>query len=307
MSIANKIVVGLVGLTVMAVIFSAMLPIMGEVTSAEDTFRNDGWFRLSKIDDTAPEVTIVWDHTNPSVLTVNSVDIEMSQTGDIPFSIVADGDWALRYFYDPDGVGSGIDCIGTSFNAEFSASTSDNTDMTISLNSGVATCTISGDDTPKTKSYTECFHISTDGPYTLKKPTSKAYVLDDSEIFGVGRTGWNKGAYNSYVDGSIADDFTITILNRAFTVSDVNIVYSEVSAYEDLYLFDKITYVVSNTNEPPDTHDTTYSQVVVPYEVTAEKVIHPDGPTTAILNMLPIIVGAGLLLGAIAFMIVTRK
>ena len=303
MSIANKIVVGLVGLTVMAVIFSAFLPVMGEVTSATDTLTNDGYMRYTSIDaDSADTIVISWDHTKPSKMTINDVEVDIVCPSNSTISLAFADNFCFRY----NTVGPAVDCYGAVGNT-VSASVSDALDITLTLSSGTATV-VNTDTTPATYSYTytTAYYPDSNGAYIMKDKDKTAFVHPDTTIIvanGMTIVGSRIGVY---FDGTIDNGYTFNYFNTGTTVteSNVNSDYSEVSAYVNLVALSKITMHIT---KGVDEVDATYSYFLVPYEITAEKAIHPDGPTTAILNMLPIIVGAGLLLGAIAFMIVTRK
>lgn len=294
MSIANKIVVGLVGLTVMAVIFSAMLPIMGEVTSAETTFTNDGYFRMDKITD--GNFTFLWEYDHPSTFTVNGNSTEFTNDTSLEISVVCSESFYLRirannlsFIYNGPGGNMVADATG-----EY---------IQISLVENVGTVT-DGTNTINLTNIGDIYHISDTGDYSMKKSNESAYMNGDSQIFNRGMTKVNSHYVAFVVSGSVNDGATITASN--VTMDNIKMNSTPVNGYVDLYKFDSVTFDATYTGESGVT-PVTYSYVVVPYEVTADKVIHPDGPTTAILNMLPIIIGAGLLLGAIAFMIVTRK
>lgn len=308
MSIANKIVVGLVGLTVMAVIFSAMLPIMGEVTSAEDTFTNEGYYYMKKISATDTEThTLYYDYNDDSyIFKVDDVDItDKIQSNLITTVATDDSTWCMRAQKNEY---VGLQGVGINFgghNSRIAEVTFDSGTVTVDrwyLIDGVITqgSTVTG-------SYTDLWLVSVEPTdYVMKKSDVPVYMLKDSEYIAAGVTSMTQWNTMILIDGDMTD-FNAEIVyppSLTTTVTNDTIVSTTVNDYIDLYKLDKLTFTI---NDGTTTVDATYSYFIVPAEVTAEKAIHPDGPTTAILNMLPIIIGAGLLIGAIAFMIVKRK
>lgn len=295
MSIANKIVVGLVGLTVMAVIFSAMLPIMGEVTDAEDTFTNEGLWRMKEIENGDVWTRVALDGGGYAWAFEDEVQITNSSGS----NALLGGDWCVR----SNGQGRGATLSGNATSVTATAG-----EITISL------VGLSGSD-----QNLPGYGVYNNGDYLLKRDVVDSYVLGNSVLYGTGVTGIDDIGLIVHVEGNVKDGVTFTaytnkggapISDVVFTDVTVNAV--AVDGYKDLYKFTSATANITfNTTEDEITTShtgaITYNSIVVPYQVTAEKAIHPDGATTAILNMLPIIIGAGLLIGAITFMIVTRK
>lgn len=297
MSIANKIVVGLVGLTVMAVIFSAMLPIMGEVTSAEDTFTNEGYYYMTDLGEQTISYTF-----DGSKWTIDGEDANIIISDDT--TLIAGEEVIVR----TTGLIRG--------KANLSPSTME---ITVSATGITGTATVSGN-TTSVNIVADIYYCAvidkTD--YVLTKYNTPTYLNENSEILADGMAGYKSGSACLFrIEGSINDGLTIYItpstLSDSLTITDLQFNYTKMGDYVDLYKVNSITFTTTFDNSTPDdpSDDVVRNQVftsyVAPYEVTSEKTYHPDGPTTAILNMLPIIIGAGLLLGAIAFMIVTRK
>lgn len=311
MSLTNKIVVGLVGLTVMAVVFSAMLPIMGEVTSAEDTFMNEGYFTYDAVNNDT-DVTIIWDPTDPEKLSMGDKVLDMSvimpSNGNL--TIIGSDSFSCRYY--KNNTSNGVQTYGV---GGFKAYNTVNEVAPVTITVSNTELAFDG---AVDKTYTMgnrgfVINFNGDGALSLKYPTETAYVKDDSDIYLCGTTFVTGSGTNDWVGvfgyGSIDDGITLSCFygntnDNVVSFGDPTINYVADTNYIDLY---KISSVDFELIQNSASVDATYSYFVVPTEVTAEKAIHPDGPTTAILNMLPIIIGAGLLLGAIAFMIVKRK
>lgn len=290
MSIANKIVVGLVGLTVMAVIFSAMLPIMGEVTDADDTFKNTGIYYMESpitssitYNYTSDGVTGVWT-VNGDTLNVSTTNIIVTDT-----LIVRGAGTTGQIRGAVDQTFKTASFIVSTDGIDYDYTTMNDTNLTGSW----------------TYDYVYCA-VNSEASFIMSDPgASINYMLNDSPIVGFGVTKVGAGPWATFKINGDMENVTVESLTANVTVSNIQINKTAIAGYVDLYDFNSITFTATDTSN--NTVDATYNAVIIPSSVTAEKAIHPDGPTTAILNMLPIVIGAGLLLGAIAFMIVTRK
>lgn len=175
----KTISVAFVAIMVGAVAFVAMLPIFQDVTATEDTLTNTGYMRytaISSTDDTV--ITISWDHTEPTKLTVNDKTFTISAPSGQTMSMVFANNFNLRY----NTTGPAMDCYGT-VNNTVSASVSDATDITLTLSSGTATVTNTAD-TPDTAtySYTTAYYPSDNGEYIMKYSNGTAYVNPDSTV-----------------------------------------------------------------------------------------------------------------------------
>lgn len=298
----------LIGISIAAVVGiivlgSVLMPILDDATATTDTYTNEGLFYLKKIDTSADTVTISWDYTDPAVLTVNGNAVDLPLSGSILYSPIDGDDWAIRCGHtESDTTFNGLYTTGA---VTFALSTSDEKNMNIVLDSGTATVTIGTDEYEYT--YTECYHIDTDGSYVMKKSTDYVYLNGDSEIYCIGRSTWTGGNVNIRVDGNIDDGINITPINReGYTVSDEVYDYTEVNEHEDLYSFKGLSFVVTDTASPPKTHAITYSQVIVPAEVTAERSVHFTDGQNAILGAIPIMIIVAILLGVIALVVRSR-
>lgn len=286
----------IVGVVVALVLAGAVLPVFAETTSATDTFTNDGIIRMSKVDDSFNS-TIEWDHTKPSVVSINGVDKTMPQDLTIALTIGGTDDYFIRY------ASTSVTVFHDS--AVVNASVADETDMTITISAGTITST-NGSYTD-TFTYTDdLFLISDDGKYIMKNMADKVYVKSDSDIHAYGRTYLGDGINtqcNFNINGNLDDGFTIEPwgTNTTLTVSNEIVTDEKVNGYIGLYKFTNVSFTVSDTSEHSTT--ATYGQVIVPYEVTAEKTAHPDGPLSVMLNVLPLLAIAGLVTGAVVWFI----
>ena len=300
MKIVGITVTVLVSLVVLA---GVLMPVLDDATAKEDTFTNDGFVRMTKYNDT-DSVSFVWDHTNPAQVTINDevVKLPYSTTG-ASFVLTAGGnaEFLLRYtsFSPTTGQMSWFASWGGAH-----ASTSDATDMTVEFNAGTATVSITGSD-PFTATYTDyLFMVSNNGDYTMKKPTELAYLNGDSEVYGIGRTSVGGTGYSFVIVGTIDDGFTASVVQTGGpTLSTPEAAYTESNDHKDLYNFDKITLVATKGGTD---YDITYNQVIVPYEVTAERSVHFTDNQKALFAVIPVLIIVAILIGVVALVIRSR-
>lgn len=276
---------------VAAVVFSmVMVPTIGSATETEDTFTNDGLWRMKVI-----ENEDTWTKTSGVAEWTYGTDDVISYGTNGAYNIALGDTWCVR----ANGTARGTFVAGTSSSAEVISA---NDVITIS-GSGITSV-----DTPAISGY----GYSSSGDYVMTNPASATYVNSDTEIYA---TGWTEiegtGGVICHITGSIDDGLTITGYSRygatafdSITISDEAINYETVSDHKDLYKINSITFTVTAPQTVDEvtttyTQDITYTAYVAPYEVTAEKSVHADGITISLLNMLPILVAAGLLVGII--------
>ena len=97
------------------------------------------------------------------------------------------------------------------------------------------------------------------------------------------------------------DGVTISVYDSTytFTVSDVTINAEEVSGYNDLYKFQSVTF--TTTSGDGATTDCTYSVLVIPTSVTAERSVHVTPIEASLLGIIPLLVVIGIVIGAVWF------
>lgn len=304
MSLALAIAIG-------ALVFSAaLIPAISMATDTEDTLTNKGYFKMSYFD-SSDSHTISWTYENPSTLTVDGEDMEIGfKVKNSNVTIVADTNWLLRYYTDGNGAGRAIRYIPSTGNTVDALSDSTHT-ISLALSGGTLSGTIAG--TSVSSTYTEAYVISEDGEYVMKNANEPAFIKGDSQIFGFGMTALNTstgvqpspgtgfkftGDYDDGVTGSVWRGSVNT------SITDINVNVTPVNGYVDLYTFESITATAELTETVSEETvvtetELTYNYVILPAEVTAELAIHADGPTRAILGMIPIIAVLGLLIGIV--------
>lgn len=288
---------------------SLLLPVVNDVNDIEDDFNNNGFFYATELNENSAD-TLAWDHTNPTILTVNGVDIDTSEmeSSYANISLGFSDKWFLRfalgttiiYLYDVD--------TALSSSTDYASPTNEK-DFSLECNNGIATIVI-GEVT-----YTET--ISGDGliisekpaSYVMKKSDTNAYVLGDSAVYCVGRTdralGVQGTSYNAVFKANVDGGVTpIAYSPNTYTVSDSSVTYSAgPSGYNDLYLLSNCKL---DLTDGTNTGTITYNQIFVPATVTAEKAVHADEPTRNVIEIMPILLIAGLLLGIVAYAVRAR-
>lgn len=297
-AIAIAIAVGAITLS------TVLVPAISMGTDTEDTFTNDGYLaRMTFIDETTDGYSFAWDHTNPTVASVNGESVNLFNG-----SLISGADTFLARF-GQDSTGYYIQWVPSSGLATVSYSAGTGTaDLTIEISDGTATITRTpagsgvGNETVNTIAISEGYAISSDGDYIMKSPNQKAYLNSDSRIYGMGLTTIDNVYYNGfYLDGTI-ENMTVEQFNpnpATYTISNVAVNYDTVSGYEDLYTLDSVTFTATQIANSSIVKDCTYNYIVVPYEVTAELSVHASAPVIQIFNMLPIFVALGLIVAVI--------
>lgn len=295
----RKIIATTIGVTIAIITLAAVLmPVLQDSMATSDTFRNNGNYFMTEWESTSTDTyTLAWDHTDPLKVSVNSETITVGIPQFYMFSLICADNWLVRYETNESGTSVSVSYGGSENYAVISATTTAATDITIVLNGGTATFTVG--ETVVTRSYTTAYAIDTSGPYVMKKANDAAYMNGDSMIYIVGNSSWYGASARVKISGTIDDGFNIEVVNHnTWTVSDVVTTAPADNKYIDLYKFDKIDFTVNM--DPSGTHDLTYSQVIVPYEVTAERAVHFDPAEIGILAAIPIMIIVAILLMAVS-------
>ena len=291
----GKLPMAIVGITIAVIVCAVLLiPVVQESTTTHETFINEGYFRMNKI--TTGNLSFNWDYDTPGTITVNGENIQYNNNSGLELSVVCSDTFYLRirdnnasFIYNGPGGNVVADSTGESLT------------VTIVDNSGTVT---NGTDTKTFTNTGDIYHISNTGDYVMKKSNESAYMNSDSQIFirGVSRIGTH---YVSFVvSGDIEDGPTITASD--VTLDNVKMNSTPISNYIDLYKFDSVTFDATYTGESTPT-SVTYSYVVVPYQVIAERSVHPDATTTQLINVIPILVIIGIVMLAVGTMIYYRR
>lgn len=263
---------------------SLMMPVINDATATEDTFTNDGYFRMSKLSDADSGYVMTWTPSDNHYVTVGDESVEIPWNTDYPVSIIAIENYGVRYTIVSQSQGTvALDLFGPQ--ASVIASRSVDTEITLSEGTMTLKSTGSSD---ISISYTTAYVLDPNGAYIMKKSSEAAYVHGDSDIFATGRTNTTFGNLNINVSGTIDDGFVADVFSDE-SVSASNYVVSSTTKtnYKDLYTFTGVSFDLTKNDS---TTTASYSQVIVPYQVTAELSQHLAPGEIAILNALPILI-----------------
>ena len=302
----KRIVALVVGAAVMVLIFSAILvPIINDATTTEKTFQNEGAFYV-EIDPATTYTVKYQQYDNPGKLIVNGE--VMPITFNQGYTLLNLDNTILRLVSNNQ-----MQLIGEG------TWLSDVANLDITISNGTVSGTLAYGNPlvniswPKT-TYEHAFIISpTESDSVMKAydTVSKMNAASPIKAYGVttinGETNRTVlvdmvGDIENGVEVKLRDRQTSNVITT-MTISDLEINYTEVSGYIDLYDLSTITFTVTNGDY---TTDVTYSAFVVPAEVTAEMSVHPDAPTLSLLSVIPIIAMIGIVLAVVGVAIVGR-
>lgn len=283
-------------ITVSLILAGALLvPIISDVTATHDTFENDGYFSMMDYYDTSDDVTVSWDYTDPTNITVGTETYELDTPTNQFISIVVGDDFYVRY-----ANGGSNHYIQASYGGtdKLSASTAASSSFTATFSGGTATMTVGS--TSQTADYTEIYVISgDDGDYVMKYSDDTAYMGAETEFCGVGVTALGDATSVIRVEGTIEDGATVTVIAATTTdtptISNVVVNATEIDGY-DGYELSSITFTISADGED---YDATYSYFIVPSEVSLEKSEHMGTTEIALISVIPIMVILAVLMVAV--------
>lgn len=289
----KKYIIMAVSVMTAVVVFGAVLPVFADTTQANDTFTNTGLYYI--VDDSESHTFVF----TANGLTVDG-DAVTFPTGK-EYTLLATNDILLRSTSQGDRLqlrgslnGSVVSCNLTIANGSVTGSYVNTDSQTVTIN----------------QAYTSYWlATSNEQAEIMKDYTGSAYVLGDDSILGRGLTRLMTGANTDVwvylqINASVDDGVTVAPVED-FTFSDLKVNTTEVNGYEDLYEFQSITFTATHTDSGTTTN-VTYSAVIIPSEVTAERSVHPEGATKVLMDLLPVLIGAGLLLGVAGYVIKRR-
>lgn len=281
---------------------SLLAPVIDDVTTTEKTFDNtaDALWQVEHLD-TESEYTFVWDHTSPTTALSNGETVNL-KTGTV---ICATDSFLIRYGSDANG--KYLQSVGANLGIIVSETGTNEGDVTISISSGTISATIvKTATTTVTATFDEGWGIVSHGDYVMKSPTQNAYVLDDSTIFALGLTNINNVWNNMFQITGTVEEVEVTQLNPSpatYTTSNVTITSADVDGYEKLHTITSIDFLATNISDSTITKACTYNFFIVPATVTAELSQHLDDTEISLMQVMPLILIACLLLGAVGFVV----
>lgn len=285
----KTISVAFVAIMVGAVAFGAMLPIFQDVTATEDTYTNTGLWRMGEL---TPGDT--WARNSSNTWTYNGETVLTSENS--ASSVLVGDTWSIR--------GNGIVWASTYY--------ANNPDVSITVGDSNVTINV------KTISGIDGYGAKSDGDYIMTQYNVPSYVHGDSRIYASGTSLIDTYGFVCHIEGTINDGVTIncyavnnTTTLSNFVVSNVSINATKDTSHVDLYRLDSITFDVSadytsGGETTPVSGPVSYSSYVVPYQVTAERVAQGGDGFNTIVNLIPLVIGMGLLLIAVWWFVVRK-
>lgn len=293
--------------SVVALIFGAILPVFADTSASEDTLTNKGFMDAKYLNENTESV-ITWEYTNPTILNIDGTEVNISE---IPstysaITITFSNDWFIRAVKD---TGLILYKTGTSSASAIEGATvTSEKNFSMEISSGIANIII-GENTYNYAISGDGLIVTTDNdaPYTIKKSTDIAYLNGDSVVYGVGRTdralNVSGSSFNAIFKATVDDGVTPISYSPQWTVTDSSVTYTENSNYKDLYNMTAFNVSLMATE---NSGTVTYNQIFVPSEVTAERSVHMDGTLSALFNLLPLLIGFGLVIG-VAGIVISRR
>lgn len=302
---SEKLVAGIVTVAIAIILVAGcLIPVISESTEKEDKFTNTGMYTLDKlsVDST---YSLFWDHTKPAEVVIGTKTIDMSSLGYGTFMMIGCENFALRYF-SINGGASGIQIYGD--NQNFSAATSNNKDMTISISSGTMTANNGTEKTYDLGSHTYAYNAAGTGTYVLKNSATDVYAVDDSEMIIIQLT-QVQGADSCGVFGigTVEDGFTWSdfygTATYPLTFGTETITSESVDGYIEL---SKVSSVSVSLTQNGTTKNPTYASFIVPTEIISERSEHLSDSLSSLLWTIPLMLVVGILVTAITIFISRR-
>lgn len=277
-----------------------LVPIVNDATADADTFTNAGIFYVDELG-TDESIHYVFED---GVLTVNDVAIDLDDiysNYEGGASILFTEKIILRYT-------SGADVVA------IRGITKQNVigfDLTVS--NGTITGTKTGEtgtDTDVSWTYTEFTGIVPSSNTVMAN--FPVYLNGDTEINVTGFVSASNigGYYVANVSGSIQGGFSVSLFNQNtgesiadVTVNNISVNNQTVDNYVDLYVLESITFDITNGTS---TDNVTFSLMVVPEKVTADRTDPMDPAAAGVLSTAPILIIVALLAMVAAVLIRTR-
>lgn len=288
-------------LVVVIVLGGVLMPILDDATAVNETFTNEGLWRMSE-------------NSNGNVYQFNNTDKTWTLNGEV---IITDSTSSVK-------ANSGVvvlDDLSVRANGWIRGHNLSGNSTTTVVTNANDEIVITGNGLSGSGTYAmQGYGADPDGNYLMTPYNSSVYMLGDSPIYATGVSEFTGGSrFIVHMEGTINDGVTVTVSSirngNALTdisVTNVKINSAEVDGYKNLYKLTGITADVAFTsqngeNDPvSESGSISYSSYVVPYKVTAEKSIHFTDNQNAIFAAIPVLVIAALLI-AVALLVIRSR
>ena len=289
---------------------SLMMPVLNDVTATEKTFDNaaNSIAYFDKVGET-DEITFEWDHSNPTVATINGEEVALPDPTNFYYgiSLITSEGMSLRYYkqgtdnYHVQSIGGGQ--IAGYYG---DASVNSGLDLTLTINATAITNTASARTFTTTgNTYT----ISNSGEYVMKSSDTPAYLLGDSNTIATGLTivssVWVVMGWDSNTGAEIEP--AVYYPASEYTISNIDVDATDVSGYIGVTKLNKVTYTVTKNDDPTVTANVTYSYFIVPASITGELSQHLTPGQNSLVGVIPIMVIVTLLMTAVGAIALRRN
>ena len=285
----TKYVSVIVGVLVSALVLGAFVPIFSDVTATEDDFENKGIYYMQN--PTEP-MSVVYSGDTDWVIDGEPLNYTVLGATNI---IVLDDNLYVR------NVGQVRGSVYTGWSSA---------ELTIGNGTVTGTAIAGGNSTTINWTYTTAYIATNDenADYIMTNPNNNTYIKSDSDLIGLGlSTVKDADGNNQFVTFSVVvdgiDNVSVTTQTDGITITDVVVNCEAVSGYIDLYKFTSVTF---NAVWGENTTPLTYNIIIAPSSVTAERSVHGDDAFNSVINIIPLVAGLGLLLGAVYYFISRR-
>lgn len=265
---------------------SLLMPVLNDATTTEHKIINTGAYNLTD-DDT--DYTIIYDPTGKFVIGDDEIPFNTLPADSI--TIASAKDMLLRFQnFAPQSYNLWLFIDGKT---PFIVANSNNaSNVEITFNEGSLTTNSAIEETYTSDDSIRIFNPN--GAYTMTKNNESATILKDTTVIvGNGTTQVNSWTNRFYIEGT-AEDITVTPAS-GITVSNVTVNTTEISQYKEAVKLNSVTFTATDGE---NTVNATYNRVIVPIEINAELAQHLDNGEIAILNALPILIIAALVVMA---------
>ncbi len=291
--------IAITAVVVVIVLAGVLMPVLDDATTTEDTFTNDGIIKMKKVT-AGDSLLATWDPTDPYNFTVDGDKVALPQESlTFNLSVVGAVNLMVRYIPNDATYGTYLSLFSETSTGAIIASTVNERTFTVSATDGEIT--ISDGSTSATSSFDVAFITANDGDYVMKNPGDDVYLVSDSEIYGFGRSWLSASSSNANFNVfGTPEEMSVTSYGYGAVseISNITINSTDVNGYKDLIRFRSVSF--SAGPEGGAASPVTFSQVIVPVEVSAEKSVHFTDNQNAIFAAIPIMVIVALLIAVVA-------
>lgn len=305
----NKLITPIVGITVSIICLATILmPVIDDTATISHKYVNNTDESIALFNKVKPADSIIfeWDYTKPTEAVINGTTVNLPDPTDYLYglSLITTQGLALRYY--KSGIDYVVQSIGGGQPAGYYAlaSVASSSNLRISIEDGTFT------NLTDNRMYGltgNTYYVYNTGDYVLKSSDQTVYLLGDSNTIATGLSvisgdwvimGWDSNR-------GIDIDPVVYYPTDGYTISDVNIVASNVDGYVNLSSITSLSYIVTDSENNQTT--VTYSYFIVPASVDAELSEHLPTGAANVLHAIPVMVVLVILMAAASMIMRNRE